>query len=299
MFSTLLPANLRMNNLTEGWSGNNVAISIDEPADNSTAIFAGNARTLCVQLLSPFLSQGKMIPMSMMPLTLELELDDLGAALVSVSGAEINWEITRPRLVASVVDLDHALANSYAKHLLDGKSLPIYTRSLYSIKSSISSTQTFSFPITRGFTRLSGVYVTLFDGGGNWVDRFYHPLVGGQNNAERDTMSWNMTIGSERWPSFDCDSIQECFYRLRLLTSNHLGNVEYGFSSAEYSANHFILGQTFEKGAGQSSHTGINTRSGSMLTLNFKKLGAAQMIHAVLVYDQVVNLSAAGVEVLD
>ena len=84
----------------------------------------------------------------------------------------VNWEITRPRLVASVVDLDQGLSNSYAKHLLDGKSLPIFTRNLYSVKSSISSTQAFSFPITRGFTRLSGVYVTLYDGGGYWVDRF-------------------------------------------------------------------------------------------------------------------------------
>ena len=234
-----------------------------------------------------------------MPLTLELELDDAGAALMSVSGAAISWEISRPRLVASVIDLDQSLANSYASHLLAGKSLPIYTRNLYSVKSSISSTQTFSFPITRGFTRLSGVYVTLYDGGGLWVDRFYHPLGLLANNTERDTLTWNMTIGSERWPSFDCESVQECFYRLRLLTSNHLGNVEYGFSSAEYCVSHFILGQTFEKGAGQSSHTGINTRSGSMLTLNFKNLGAAQMIHAVLVCDQVVNLSAAGVEVLD
>ena len=112
-------------------------------------------------------------------------------------------------------------------------------------------------------------------------------------------MTWNMTIGSERWPSFDCESAQESFYRLRMLTANHLGNTEYGFSSAEYTQTHFIVGQTFEKAAGQSSHTGINTRSGSMLTLNFRNLGAAQMVHAVLVYDQVVNLSAAGVEVLD
>ena len=36
-----------------------------------------------------------------------------------------------------------------------------------------------------------------------------------------------------------------------------------------------------------------------MLILNVENLGSAQMIHAVLVYDQVVNLSAAGVEVLD
>ena len=300
MFSTLLPSNVRMNNVAEGWAGEAVPVSLSHPADDVSSIFAQESRTLCVQLLSPFLSQGKYIPMSMMPLTLELELDDLGAALTQAVGA-MNWEITRPRLLASVVDLDGTLANSYAKHLLDGKSLPIYTRNLYSVKSSISSTQTFSFPITRGFTRLSGVYVTLWDGagGGMWVDRFYHPLAGDRNHAARDGLTWNMTIGSERWPSFDCDSLQESFYRLRLMASNHLGNTEFGFAASTYGENHFVLGQTFEKAAGQSSHTGINTRSGSMLTLNFKNLGNAQMVHVVLVYDQVVNLSAAGVEVLD
>ena len=132
-----------------------------------------------------------------------------------------------------------------------------------------------------------------------WVDRFYHPLSGDRNHLARDGLTWNMTIGSERWPSFDCDSLQESFYRLRLMASNHLGNTEFGFAGNLYGDQHFILGQTFEKAAGQSSHTGINTRSGSMLTLNFKNLGNAQMVHVVLVYDQVVNLSAAGVEVLD
>ena len=83
------------------------------------------------------------------------------------------------------------------------------------------------------------------------------------------------------------------------MASNHLGNTEFGFAGNLHGDNHFILGQTFDKAAGQSSHTGINTRSGSMLTLNLKNLGNAQMVHVVLVYDQVVNLSAAGVEVLD
>ena len=55
------------------------------------------------------------------------------------------------------------------------------------------------------------VYVTLNTAGDNWVDHFYHPLVGGNNTAARDTLTWNMTIGSERWPSFDCESLQETF----------------------------------------------------------------------------------------
>ena len=84
-------------------------------------------------------------------------------------------------------------------------------------------------------------------------------------------------------------------YRLRLTTSDHLGNTEFGFAGNSYGENHFILGQTFEKSAGQSSHTGINTRSGSMLRINCRNLRDAVMVHCVLVCDQVVNLSAAGV----
>ena len=112
-------------------------------------------------------------------------------------------------------------------------------------------------------------------------------------------MQWNITIGSERWPSFDCDSHQESFYRLRQATQAHLGNDVYGFPPYKYRTDKFIVGQTLEKAPGQSSHTGVNTRSGSQLTLNFKNLGNATMIHVILHYDQSVNLSAAGVEVLD
>ncbi len=66
-----------------------------------------------------------------------------------------------------------------------------------------------------------------------------------------------------------------------------------------YRNDKFIIGQFLEKSPGQSSHTGINTRSGSQLNLNFKNLGATSMVHVVMNYEQVLNLSAAGAEVLD
>ena len=112
-------------------------------------------------------------------------------------------------------------------------------------------------------------------------------------------MQWNITIGSERWPSFDCDSVQECMYRLRQATQAHLGNDVFGFWPYRYLHDKFILGQCLEKAPGQSSHTGVNTRSGSQMCLNFKNLRNATMIHVVLHYEQIANLSAAGVEVLD
>ena len=74
------------------------------------AIPADSSRQVVVTLLSSFLSQGKMIPLSMLPITIECELDDADAAFL---GTNNTWEITRPRLLADVCDIDTHLANSF------------------------------------------------------------------------------------------------------------------------------------------------------------------------------------------
>ena len=294
MFSELLPSQRRMTNLAESWGGTGNTATLSNP-ETLASIDQGTSRTVCVNLLSSFLSQGKMIPLTMLPVTIELELDDQNAAFIS----DVPWEITRPRLVGDVCDLDQALANSYAKHLLDGKSLPMYMHGLYSIKSAIPSASYFSLPIARGFTRLSTVYITFWDSQGQWVNRFYHPEAAEVNSTANDTLEWNLTIGGDRWPSFNCESVQECMYRLRLATSSHLGNDLFSISPFQYRDNKFVIGQSLEKAPGQSSHTGVNTRSGSQLTINIRNAGAATMMHVLLHYEQIVNLSASGVEVLD
>ena len=142
-------------------------------------------------------------------------------------------------------------------------------------------------------------YCSFWDGTNKWINRFFHPNAGSPNTIAEDDLEWNVTIGSERWPTFNCDSTQESMYRLRLATAEHMGNDTFTISSKDYRNTKFIIGQSLEKAGGQSSHTGINTRSGSQLSLNFRNLGAATMIHVVLHYEQIVNLSASGVEVLD
>ena len=149
---------------------------------------------------------------------------------------------------------------------------------------------------------MSSIYVTLWDGataGAKWVNRFYSPLNGKYNDLKDDTLEWNVTIGADRYPSFNCESHQESFYRLRLTQLQHMGTDSFSISPQQYRTTKFIIGQSLEKAPGMASHTGINTRSGSQMTLNFKNLGSANMIHVILHYEQVVNVSAAGVEVLD
>jgi len=196
------------------------------------------------------------------------------------------------------MELDTALQNSYSSHILSGKSLPFPCDGLYSLKAAITSTNIFSFPLTRGFTRLKTVYVTFWDGTGKWITNFYHPRNAGVNTANLDNMEWTETLGADRYPVFACESAQESFYRLRLCEQAH-GSSGPSFTPHQYySGGKFVIGQNLELAPG-SAHTGLNTRSGSQMTLQFKNITGAVTIHVVLKYEVVVNVSAAGTQLLD
>ena len=295
LFSTLLPSQRRYNDVAESWGGKNTACTLTAPTSVDD-LPADSTRTVLVHLMSSFLSQGKYLPLNMVPLTIELELGDTDDCF---SGSGNTWEISRPRLICDACLVDQALQNSYAKHLLDGRSLPIYIKGMYSVKTAIpAATSLFSFPIARGFTRLSAIYCTFYKDG-KWANDFHAPLAAQTNIAANDDFEYNITLGSERFPSFNVDSVQEAFYRLRLTQLTHQGTDSFSISPYLYRNSNFVIGQSLEKCPGSASHTGVNTRSGSQLTLNFRNLGQATMMHVVLLYDEIVNVSAAGVEVLD
>lgn len=164
MFSYLLPSQRRFSNMVESWGGLTGATGTIGMPDMPDPIPANTSRQVCVQLLSPLLTQGKMLPLAMLPLTIELELADKDECF---EGTGNNWTITRPRLLADCCDLDQTLQNSYAAHLLSGKSLPIYTHGLYSVRSAIpDGSSLYTLPIARGFTRLSTIYVSFYNNAG-------------------------------------------------------------------------------------------------------------------------------------
>ena len=305
MFSLLLPSERRFNDIRETWGATLAAASLDEPFVIDP-IPAGTSRTVVVHLLSSFLSQGKNIPLNMVPLVLELELDDFDRAF---AGFGNTWNVTRPRLIADVLTLDNALQNSYAKHMLDGRSLPFMMHGLYSLKATITSPGQYTLPINRGFSRLSTVYWSFISEDGKESTEFFHPMFRLNNPAaldsglvpnttDNDTFSWNIQCGSDRYPQFDSDSVSESFHRLRVAQLIHQGSDSFSISSGRYRADKAIFAMNLEKCPGVAGHSGINTMSGSQLSLNFKNLGEAKQIHVVLHFDQVVSASAAGVEVL-
>ncbi len=296
MFSLLLPSQRRYNNITETWGGANLASGLDSPV-HPDPIPADSERIFCVHLMSSFLGQGKMIPLAMVPVILELELGNLDDCF---SGVDNFWEMSAPRLVADVLQVDQALQNSYASHLLSGKSLPINMTGMYSVKSAVpTGSSIYSFPIARGFTRLSTVYFTFAAATDKFVNTFRSPMAGRVNTADNDDFEVYLNVGSDRYPQFSVDSHQECFYRLRLARQISQGTDSLSISPHDYRFEKFIGALNLEKAPGASSHTGLSTRSGSQLTINLKNTGIATTCHVVLVYDQVVSISAAGVDVLD
>ncbi len=137
------------------------------------------------------------------------------------------------------------------------------------------------------------MYVTFWDRANKWGSRFCHSTAANANATVPDTLEWNLTIGSDRLPSFNCGSNQGSMRRLRLSTAAHAGSDLSTITPFQH------RNASLAKAPGQSSPAGSNARSGSQLTVSFKHLGTATMRHVLLHYDQIANLSAPGLEVLD
>ncbi len=239
-----------------------------------------------------------MLPLSYLPLTLELEL---GEKEFVFAGSGNTWHISRPRLCCDVLQLDGALNNSYSSHLLASKSLPIMFQGMHSIKSAIPAGSTqYTLAVARGFSRLRGIMISMFaDDGSKFCNTFYSPLAGLENIAVNDTFKYHVTIGSQRYPDFSVDSHQESFMRLRLSKLIHQGNDSVSISPTGFRNNKFITSLSFEKAASQTSNSGNNTRIGSQLTLHLENSNAATLAHIVLQYDAVADINLTGTVVLD
>jgi hypothetical protein len=298
LMSELLPASRRSNDIIESWGGTSDVCTFSSPA-TPDSIGPDSSRIVCVHLLSGLFSAGKMLPLAYLPITLELELSDADDAFEGVGNL---WSISRPKLCCDVLQLDSSLNNSYSQHLLKGSNLPILFQGMHSIRSAIPAGSTqYTLAVARSFSRLRGIYISLYhDGAGTkYSNTFYSPMLALANVDVNDNFEFHVTIGSQRFPDFSVDSAQECFMRLRNAKLMHQGNDSVSITPAGYRNNKFITALSFEKAASATSHSGINTRSGSQLTLHLRNTNAATTAHIVLLYDAVADISLSGTVTLD
>ena len=147
----------------------------------------------------------------------EMEFNGDSGAAFDVSSNAANWDITDVSMLCTIHDIDTSLSSSYAKHILSGNSINYHTKSMVVTKHLITDS-TFTIPIVRGFSRLCQCYLTLHNGSSaseKGILDFYSPVNNQNVNTTTDTATYQLTIGSRRFPERPSDSVGEKYLRLR------------------------------------------------------------------------------------
>ena len=272
-----------------------------------------------------------MIPLRYAPVTIELELVDnarepifdsitLGGGIndILVANSSYNWSINNVQVKTDICVLDNALDNSYAQHLLSGKSLPISYNTFVSQMQTIAGQNAPLINVSRALTRLKSVFVSLAkDYGGNravllgrkpWND-FFSPMsrenTDGTLSHEKDgEFEFQLQIGSKLFPEYPVRSHTEAYYNLKKTLGVQASSVHnFNISPIEFRDYKMILATDCERVL-NAGFTGINTRAGDLLTVKLKYNSndadrLADRIHIVLHSDQILEIRDSGCQVFD
>ena len=286
--------------------------------------------------LSGLLNQNKMMPLRYAPITIELELVDnaeepiwsnniAGTDAIVAANNSLVWSINNVQVKVDMCTLDNALDNSYAQHLLSGKSLPISYNTFVSQMQTIAGQDKPLINVSRALTRLKGVFVTLHKdythssrtallGRKPWND-FFSPAFavntdGVLTHDSDGEFEFQLQIGSKLFPEYPIRSHNEAYYQLKKTLGVQASAVHnFDISATEYRDYKFILGTDCEKVL-DAGFTGLNTRSGDLLSVSLKYANAgvvengiyprlADRIHIVLHSDQILEIRDSGCQVFD
>jgi hypothetical protein len=295
----------------------------------------GQNQTVLFKPLSGLLNQNKMIPIRYAPITIELELVDdakepvidpgsYGADGWTDGNTSTAWQINNVQVKVDVCTLDNALDNSYAQHLLSGKTLPIAYNTFISQIQTVAGQDAPSINVSRALTRLKSVFVTLVKDYGNqratlfyrkyWND-FFSPMYD-DNDGEffvhnsLGEFEFQIQIGSKLFPEYPIRSHSEAYYQLKKCLGVQSSSVHnFNISGKEYRSHKLILGTDCEKVL-DAGYTGLNTRAGDLMTVKLKyndkgnlENGSytrlADRMHIVLHSDQILEIRDSGAQVFD
>jgi hypothetical protein len=135
----------------------------------TTGIARGQSRTVSFKTLFGIFNQSKYLPLQWMPLTVEFELvstptepivTELGSSAFPTNTTSQTWLIQDCQIKADVVELDSAVHNEYASHLMQGHPIPInYTSYITQLQSVAGSDVNVN--ITRSCSRLKSIFISF------------------------------------------------------------------------------------------------------------------------------------------
>jgi len=223
-----------------------------------------------------------------------------------------SWELNNVIIRAEVIHLDNSVNNNIVSHLLEGQSLKLVFPVYHTISQTFNNAGTeINMNIVKFASKLNGCFIPLFraprsgvvDGKylpDNYVYKRWNyqynpminaPIVDGvdpdganphnQGKGFQDSsrnLSWQIQIGSKKYPEFECQSLAETMYFLR--RAIHYLNPDQdalSFSYKQYRHDKFVIGMSYEK-MQDINFSGVNTKMGSLLT--FKLKGTNQALQA-------------------
>ncbi len=137
------------------------------------------------------------------------------------------WRVENVQCKCDLLTLDSQLENSYAEHLLSGKTLPVNLNTYVSMNQSVSG-KSIRVNVNRSFTRLKSVFVSFTKENATDLEKlltktfnnFYSPLASSMNNKEdkattTDIQNFQVQIGPKLYPEYPIRSSQEAYYQLR------------------------------------------------------------------------------------
>ena len=311
MLDALTSSDERTLRHTQGFS---ILRDASEAFDWADTIPANDSRIVMFKPLFGLFKQEKLIPLRYCPLQIELELvSTMSDAFVHNDGTHVaNWDVTDIQCKLDLLTLDNSLDNEYASHLLSGKSLPINFSTWNHTNQSTGGDKNFSAHISRSLTRLKAVFITLQNPYPNaehslnkHVNQFWHPMItrGDGKYGFSAEHQVQLHIGSKLYPEYPIRGMAEAMSQLLKAVGNHFYIPEW-----KYRGYNYIIGIDTEKISG-AGFTGINTKNGELLTINFKNCENPDdgpdgntipgRVFAALHYDAVLNIKSEGVEVLE
>ena len=191
-------------------------------------------------------------------------------------------------MLCTIHDIDTSLNSSYAKHILSGNSINYHTKSMVVTKHLITDS-TFTIPIVRRFSRLCQCYLTLHKGSSaseKGILDFYSPVNNQNVNTTSDLASYQMTIGSRKFPDGrPIDSVGEQYLRLREAAGVLYGESEISITPTDFVNRKSVVSWDMEKVGHQgASHSGLSTKNGDLLTIDVKSCGLGASGDFCLVY---------------
>ena len=160
----------------------------------------------------------------------------------------------------------------------------------------------FTISLPRSLTIIKQLYVVLVNNVQKPVtDHRQRVAALNQVNLGSDVLSFQVQIGSQKFPDNECIGVSESYFRLIQATGHEQDKEDMSITPVEYVGESAIFGIDFEKAGNEALFSGISTYDGKVMTLHVKNSQVTSAnVHTVFVYqvyDGVCNILRGAVEV--